>query len=143
LISTLIDANAKDERQAAIAKKAIAIAEASVATALSVAEALPNLPLAAAVGVLGAIQIATIAATPIPAAQFGGDFVVPPGNNGDSGLLRVNSGEQVSVNPAREGGGQPMVVKLVLGDREFTGAVEDVFNRKGGQIRNPAAVRLK
>ena len=87
----LINKNVKDEgaRQAAVealeaeyqikrtearragakAAKAIAMMEAVVSTASAVAEALPNLVLAAIVAALGAIQIGTIAAQPIPLAK--------------------------------------------------------------------------
>lgn len=49
----------------AVWEKATAIAQAGIATALAVTEALPNYALAALVGALGAIEIATIIATPI------------------------------------------------------------------------------
>lgn len=148
-VSSLIENNIQDERKAAIAKKAISIAEATINTARAIIGFLadpggiPGTILAAAAGVTGALQIGTIAATPIPAAQFGGSFQVPPGNNNDSGLVRVNSGEQVDISPARGGGGQPIVVKLQLGQREFVQVVEDAFNKGGAQIRNPQAVRTR
>lgn len=131
-------------------EKAQATFSAIISTASSIASALAfskgNPVLAAILTSLyaaqGAVQIAAIQSQPIPQAQFGGSFQVPPGMNQDGGLLRVNSGERVDVTPARGGGGQ-QVIKLQLGDREFTQVVEDVFNRKGGQIRNSNAVRLK
>lgn len=55
----------------AVWEKATAIAQAGIATALAVTEALPNYALAALVGALGAIEIATIIATPIAAYAKG------------------------------------------------------------------------
>ena len=62
---------AADKKQAKRAK-AIAILEATVATAAAVVKALPNIPLSVAAGVIGAAQIATIASTQIPAFADGG-----------------------------------------------------------------------
>ncbi|MCR8892445.1 phage tail tape measure protein [Bacteroides sp. ET336] len=52
-------------------QKGVDIAQAGIATALAITRALPNLVLAAIVGAMGAIQVATIAATPIPAYKEG------------------------------------------------------------------------
>jgi hypothetical protein len=60
-----------DKKQAKRAK-AVALLEATVATASAVVEALPNIPLSIAAGVIGAAQIATIASTQIPAFAQGG-----------------------------------------------------------------------
>ena len=60
------------DKKQAIRSKKIAILEAIVNTASAVVESLPKLPLAIAVGALGAAQIATIASTPIPAFADGG-----------------------------------------------------------------------
>lgn len=141
LWDALAERQGESAREAAERQKAFSIVESLIATAVAVTQALPNIPLAATVAALGAVQTAAIIAQPLPQAQFGGSFTVPPGNNQDSGLLRVNSGERVDVSPARSGDGGPLVVKLQLGDREFVQVVEDVFNRKGGQIRNARAVR--
>jgi hypothetical protein len=62
---------AADKKQAKRAK-AIAILEATVATAAAVVKALPNIPLSVAAGVIGAAQIATIQSTQIPAFADGG-----------------------------------------------------------------------
>lgn len=53
-------------------QKAQNLAQATIATARAVAEALPNLVLAAIAGAMGAAQIAMIAATPITGAEEGG-----------------------------------------------------------------------
>lgn len=52
-------------------QKGVDIAQAGIATALAITRALPNLVLAAIVAAMGAVQIATIAATPIPAYKEG------------------------------------------------------------------------
>ncbi len=58
-------------RKAAKQEKAVALLSAIVSTAAAIAKALPNIPLAIAVGILGAIQIAIIAATPLPMGKGG------------------------------------------------------------------------
>lgn len=61
-------------RKQAIFQKATDLAQAGIATALAVTQALPNLVLAAIAGAMGAINIATIAATPIPKYAKGTDY---------------------------------------------------------------------
>lgn len=55
----------------AIWDKATSIAQAGIATALAITEALPNIPLSIIIGAMGAVQIATILATPIPSYAEG------------------------------------------------------------------------
>lgn len=57
----------------AVWDKANNLAQAGIATALAITQALPNIVLAAIVGALGAVQIATILATPIPKYAKGTD----------------------------------------------------------------------
>lgn len=57
----------------AVWDKANSIAQAGIATALAITQALPNLVLAAIAGAMGAAQIATILATPIPKYAKGTD----------------------------------------------------------------------
>jgi len=54
--------------------KAVGIMESIIHTASAVVEALPNIPLSIAVGIMGAIQTALIAAQPLPALQRGGEI---------------------------------------------------------------------
>ncbi len=54
------------QQKQAVWDKANSLAQAGIATALAITQALPNIALAAIAGAMGAIQIATIAATPIP-----------------------------------------------------------------------------
>ena len=58
-------------RKQAIWEKATSVAQAGIATALAITEALPNIPLSIVIGAMGAIQVATILATPIPSYAVG------------------------------------------------------------------------
>jgi hypothetical protein len=59
------------KRKQAISDKAQAIFNAAINTAVAITKSLPNLALAILVGILGAAQIATIAAKPIPKFKHG------------------------------------------------------------------------
>ena len=79
-------------RKQAIWDKATSIAQAGIATALAITKSLPNFVLAAIVGAMGAIQVATIAATPIPSYAEGTKTGVHPGGKalvGDAGKREV------------------------------------------------------
>lgn len=56
----------QEKRKVAIANKAISAAETIINTAKAVVAALPNYPLAVAVGVIGALELAAIISQPIP-----------------------------------------------------------------------------
>ncbi len=58
----------------AVYQKATDLAQAGIATALAITQALPNLILAGIAGTMGALQIATILATPIPQYAKGTDY---------------------------------------------------------------------
>ena len=68
--------NAEKKKQAK-KEKALAIADAVISTASAVAQALPNVWLASAIGALGLIQIGLIQSTPIPAMAEGGIVTGP------------------------------------------------------------------
>lgn len=77
-------------------------------------------------------QIAAIAAAKPqpPAAQMGGSFIVPPGNDGDTGILNVNSGEEVNVTPVSQtgqGNGGTIIVKI--GEAEFRAFMIEEMNK--------------
>lgn len=74
------------DRQRAEHQKKLAIFNAVINTAQAVVEALPNPPLAIAIGIIGAAQIAMIAAQPIPAYAEGTD-------NHSGGLMLINDGK--------------------------------------------------
>lgn len=65
---------AKLKQKQAVWDKANSLAQAGIATALAITQALPNLVLAAIAGAMGAVQIATILATPIPKYAKGTDY---------------------------------------------------------------------
>lgn len=76
----------------AVWEKATSIAQAGIATALAITEALPNIPLSILIGALGAIQVATILATPIPSYAEGTKNGTHPGGKalvGDAGKREV------------------------------------------------------
>jgi hypothetical protein len=63
---------ANEKTKQAKADKALAIFQASISTARAITEALPNIPLSILIGIAGAVQIAAIAAKPIPKFEKGG-----------------------------------------------------------------------
>ncbi len=70
--------------------KANSLAQAGIATALAITKALPNLVLAAIAASMGAVQIATIAATPLATYAKGTDFHEGgPAVVGDGGRAEV------------------------------------------------------
>lgn len=102
------------EYKKAVWEKATSIAQAGIATALAITQALPNIALAAFVGAMGAIQIATILATPIKAYAKG------TGEKGhDGGLAMVGDGGKREVvvigNSAWLTPDKPVVVDLPKG----------------------------
>jgi len=125
------------QRKAAIDQKRFATIAAILDTAVAVTKALASTPppasyaLAALSAAKGAAQIAAIRSQPIPKAQFGGTFEVPPGNQADSGLLKINQGEEVTVTPVSEkdknsGGGKQI---LMIDGQEFEGYLTSTMQR--------------
>ena len=78
LDSQLARTKAQNARSAALADKAAAITSIIVNTAAAVAKALPNIFLAALVGVMGAVQLGIALRAPMPSAAEGG-IVSGPG----------------------------------------------------------------
>jgi hypothetical protein len=142
-------------RQAAIDQKRMAVFSTIVDTATGVTKALASTPppysyvLAALTATKGAVQLAAIKAQPIPAAQMGGQFTVPPGNEADTGLLRINSGEQVTVEPVRDSGqgsgGGPKNITVQIGRQEFRAymveEMNNILNSGELQIRRSGAIK--
>jgi tape measure domain-containing protein len=137
------DQKKKIQRDAAVRAKAFAVFQAALNIPLMVMEGfkLGNLPGAVVGGTIGALQLAAAASTPIPSAQFGGEFTVPPGYQGDSGLVRVNSGEKVSVEPVRNSDDSPKSVVVQIGQRDFEGYLQEVLNSGRVTIRRQGVVR--
>lgn len=74
----------------AVWDKANSVAQAGIATALAITRALPNIVLAAIAGAMGAVQVATILATPIPKYAKGTDrHKGGPAIVGDGGVREV------------------------------------------------------
>jgi hypothetical protein len=74
-IETNYDAKTRQIKKEAAEKEKVAkIAQAVITTAVNVVEAFPNPALMAAAGVLGALQVGKIVATPIPEFEKGGFF---------------------------------------------------------------------
>lgn len=106
-------------RKQAIWDKATSIAQAGIATALAITKSLPNFVLAAIVGAMGAIQVATIAATPIPSYAEGTKNSAHPGGKalvGDAGKREVVMYKGMAwVTPDT-----PMLVDLPKGAQVFS-----------------------
>lgn len=74
--------------------KALAIFQAIISTSRAIAEALPNIPLSILVGAAGAIQVAAIAAQPIPKFEKGG--VVGGKRHSEGGtMVEAEQGEYI------------------------------------------------
>lgn len=109
------------QRKQAIFDKATQVASASINIAAAIIKALPNIPLSILVGTLGAIQLATIIATPIPkyaegtknGGHPGGLAVV--GDGGKSELVMYDGKAFVTSN-------RPHLVNLPKGAEVFPDA---------------------
>ena len=128
------------QREAAIRSKFIQVAQASINTALAVTNALattqpfiPNAVIAAATAAAaGAAQIGVAASTPIPAAETGGRFVVPPApgrpSRADNIGLRVNEGEVIDVTPRGESAGRSITVQVNIDSEVLLKHVQEGFD---------------
>jgi hypothetical protein len=81
-----VNAKNKAEEKAAKWRKAQSIIDATIQTALAVVEALPNVFLSAAVGILGALQVATISAQKVSPAEIETAQPVPFKEGGYTGF---------------------------------------------------------
>lgn len=123
----------KEQRKQAIANKAAAIAQAAISTALAVIQAYAQLgPIggtfgAVLVAAVGAIQIAAIAATPIPkyktGRKGGKKETAIVGDGGVSEVIERRNGK-VELTPARD-----TLVELASGDNVYKD-IED-YKRNG------------
>lgn len=91
----------KAMRAQAVRTKAVGIMEAIIHTASAVVEALPNIFLSAAVGIMGAAQVALIAAQPLPSFQRGGR-IEEAGIVGEGGPEIFVPGRPGEIFPIRE-----------------------------------------
>lgn len=83
-----------EQRRAAVFDKAVSAIQAGIATALAVTKALPNIPLAVAVGIAGGIEVAAILAKQIPQYYTGGVHK----NTGD--LIAGELGSELMIYPS-------------------------------------------
>ena len=103
--SKLLGAAGRENRAFFMASRSMALVQAGINTALAITKTLSttpwplNIPKAIGVGLKGAAQKAKIASSMIPSAETGGRFIVPQSRGVDSNLMRVNSGEEVSITP--------------------------------------------
>lgn len=123
---------ARRKRKQAVAEKAAAIAQATIDTALAVSKTLGQtgflgIPLAAIVGALGALQIATIAATPIPQFEKGTE-------NAPGGLAMVGEkGRELVMEPSGKTyltGDKAELRDIPEGSKILTNAItENILNK--------------
>jgi len=115
------------KKKQAMATKVTSMMEATVHTARAVAEALPDIPLSIIVGGLGAVQIALIAAQPLPSFAEGGiaglhgpevimvgergpERITPVGKEGVTTSVEFNAIFQITAL-------EPLAVRDVVRDR--------------------------
>jgi len=96
---------------------------------------IPGLALSALAGATGIAQIAAIRAQPIPTFSRGADFLVPPGYEGDTFPMFVESGEHVRVTPKEDvpaGAGKiPIHLEVhVAGEKFFDQIIDATRNRR-------------
>ncbi|MCW8929933.1 MAG: hypothetical protein OQL19_06830, partial [Gammaproteobacteria bacterium] len=123
-------------------KKALGTLSAVIDTAsaiigfLSNPGGIPGIVLSALAGVTGAIQIGTIAATPLPSFANGG---IVPGTSytGDNVQANVNSGEmvlnkrqQAALFNSANGGGMSGNVTLIVDGQQFTAHFQNQINNR-------------
>ncbi|MCF0219320.1 MAG: hypothetical protein HUK14_06020 [Muribaculaceae bacterium] len=103
----------------AVWDKANSVAQAGIATALAIIQAMPNVILAAIAAAMGAVQIATILATPIP--KYAKGTIYHPGGPamvGDGGRSEIVSfGGQMYLTPDK-----PTLVDMPKGAEVFPDA---------------------
>ena len=114
--------------------KAFKMAEAIIDTAGGVAKALPNIPLAIAIGALGAIQIATIASSQFQGRRLGGRMNQgQPYMVGEAGAELVVPDRPSNVVPNNKLGNmsQPVTVNFNISTVDARGFSELLVNSRG------------
>lgn len=135
-------------RRAAIFEKATAAIQAGINTALAVTKALPNIPLAVATGIAGAIQVAAILARPLPQYAEG-----TPAGGHPGGLMVVGEkGPELMRKPDGSLTLTPGIPTLMYGEKgTHIAPYEDTVRMLAGQAlansttmdRKPSNVELK
>ena len=125
---------AQSNKHAFKLNKAFAMAEAVISTARGVAQALPNIPLAIAIGALGAIQIATIASQKYQGRRLGGRMNQgEPYMVGEAGAELIVPDRPSNVVPNNKLGGmsQPVTVNFNINTVDARGFNELLVNSRG------------
>ena len=125
---------AQNNKKAFKLNKAFAMAEAIINTARGVAQALPNIPLAIAIGVLGAIQIATINSQKYQGRKLGGRMNQgQPYLVGEAGaeLVVPDRASNVVPNGQLGGMGKPVTVNFNISTVDARGFNELLVNSRG------------
>ena len=133
------------ERKQAIRDKAIAVFQSLIATAVGISKSLPNIPLAIAVGALGAIRTATILATPLPGAELGGLINVEREQDGKRFYAEFSPNRRGFVNKPTvivgENGPEYVIPNKMLQNPEVAGFVQAIeAARLKGEFRNPFSI---
>lgn len=132
---------AEEKRKKAEADKKAALIEAAIATALAIVKAAPNPALMALAAVVSGIQIAAIAAQPIPQFKEGGFKVTgaQDGKNYNATYIGKHPGGMLPNKPvvlASEAGPEYFVPNPLLHHPEVIDHVRAIENiRTGGSIR--------
>ncbi len=122
----------KESRALVIMQRTLAVAQIGIDTARGVMKTLAEFGMpwglipAAAMSAAGAAQIAAVVSTPIP-AETGGHFIIPENpssSRGDSQLMRLNPGEEVSVNPRGESSGSTTVYNFKVNQETIWSVVQ-------------------
>ena len=125
-------------RKAAKQEKAVALLSAIVNTAAAVAKALPNIPLAIAVGIMGAIQIGLIASQPLPALAQGGVVTRPTkaliGEAGPEAIIPLS---KLNMQPALAGIGGIQIRQnnYFYGDINEAGDLDEISRQLAEKTR--------
>ena len=125
---------AQNNKKAFKLNKAFAMAEAIINTARGIAQALPNIPLAIAIGVLGAIQIATINAQQYQGRKQGGRMNQgQPYLVGEAGpeLVVPDRASNVVPNGQLGGMGKAVTVNFNISTVDARGFNELLVNSRG------------
>lgn len=121
------------QRKQAIYDKAMNIAQVGMATALGIMKASPNLVLMALIGAMGAVQLATILATPIPKYKEGTDYhkggLAIVGDGGVPETVLTPDGK-LYLTPAF-----PTLTELPIGTKVFP---ENIFEDEDKYVRSDA-----
>jgi len=131
-LSKLFAVAGREHRAFFLMSRKMALVQAGINTALAITNALANIPppaniaKAIAVGITGAAQKAKIISSMVPSAETGGRFVVPHSRGVDSGIMRVNPGEEINVTPRGMTGGEAFNFSFVFGETEFAQIINKI-----------------